>query len=144
MSQGNLVTQGENVHLALSSTAGATTSVLLGIFDANLAPRALASFERLIIDDLQGNISTGTADILAAPAGTNAATSATLIASFNTAVGLDFTGKEGISLPVGVTPSVLPSSGTAVLRISGNGRIVEGTTQGVRPNWRESTNSRGL
>lgn len=140
----HLVTQGENVHLALSSTAAGSTSVALGIFDANLAPRTLASFERLVIDDLQGNISTGSADVLAAAAGATAAASSTLIASFNTAVGLDFTGKEGISIPVGVTPSVLPSSSTAVLRISGNGRIVEGTTQGVRPNWKESTNSRGL
>jgi hypothetical protein len=109
------------------------------ILDANFNPRPLKSYERLIIDDLEGNISSGSADVVAAAAGATTSSSSTLIASFNTAVGLELDTKEGISLPVGITPSILPvgTGSTATIKVVGNGRIVEGTTQGPRPNWRE-------
>lgn len=140
MSGFNLQTQGENVHLALSSTAAAVVSAALVILDANFVPRPLRTYERLIIDDLEASISAGSADVLAAAAGTTSTASSTLIAGFNAAVGLDLTAKEGISLPVGITPSVLPvgSGSTAILKVAGSGRIVEGTTQGPRPSWREN------
>jgi len=137
MSAHNLTTQGENVHLALVSTAAAVASAALVILDANFVARPLKSTERLVIDNLEGTISSGTADFLAAVAGATSATSSTLIASFNTAVGLNLDCKEGISMPVGVTPSVFTSTNAAVIHVSGDGRIVEGTTQGPRPTWRE-------
>lgn len=141
----NLTTQGENVHLSLVSTAAAAASAALVILDANFAPRPLKSYERLIIDDVEGNTSAGIVSILIAPAGTVLPFTSTLIASFNTAVGLALDVKEGISLPVGVTPTVLPegSASTANIRISGNGRIVEGTTQGPQPNWQAHTTPNG-
>jgi hypothetical protein len=129
--------QGENVHLTFSSTAAAATPSPLTVLDANMKLRTLLSTERLVIDDLQGNLSSGSADIIAGSTGN----ASTLIASFNTAVGLDLTAKEGVSLPVGVVPNLLPvgSGSTAVIKVAGNGRIVEGTTTGVRPTYREAT-----
>lgn len=135
----NLAMQGENVHLAFVSTAAAAASAAMTILDANFNPRSLQVYERLIIDDLEGNVSSGIIDVLIAPAGTIVPATSTLIASFNAAVGLALDVKEGISLPVGITPSILPeaSGSTATIRVSGNGRIVEGTTQGPRPNWQQ-------
>lgn len=129
--------QGENVHLTFSSTAAAATASPMTILGANMTPRTLQSYERLVIDDLQGNVSAGSADVIAGSTGNVS----TLIGSFNTTVGLDLTTKEGISLPVGVLPNILPvgTGSTALIKVTGNGRIVEGTTQGVRPNWREAT-----
>ena len=111
------------------------------ILDANFNLRPLQPYERLIIDDLEGDISGGSADVLTS----TVSNSSTLIASFNAAVGLDLTAKEGISLPVGVTPFILPvgSGSTAVIKVVGDGRIVEGKTQGPRPNWREKTTAFG-
>jgi hypothetical protein len=133
----NLPMQGENVHLTFVSTAAAVAAAPMVLYDANFNPRPLKSYERLIIDDLEGNTSAGIVDILTASTGTTAPAGSTLIASFNTAVGLALDVKEGISLPLGVTPTILPegTASTANIRVSGNGRIVEGTTQGVRPNW---------
>lgn len=141
----NLQTQGENVHLSFVSTAAAAASAVMTILDANFAARPLKTYERLIVDDLEGNTSAGNISILIAPAGTTLPVTSTLIASFNTAVGLALDVKEGISLPVGVTPTVLPegSASTANIRVSGNGRIVEGTTQGLQPNWQAHTTPGG-
>lgn len=129
----NLTTQGENVHLTFNSTAAVASAALMTILDGNFNPRPLQTYERLIVDDLEGDISGGSADVLTS----STSNSSTLIASFNAAVGLDVTAKEGISLPVGVTPFVLPvgSGSTATIKVSGSARIVEGTTQGPRPNW---------
>lgn len=150
MSAYNLITQGENVHLTFVSTATAVVAAPMTILDANFSPRPLKTFERLIIDDLEGTTTTGIVDILATSStGATAPTSTSLVASFGSTSSLDFTAKEGISLPVGITPQILPetTASTATIRISGNGRIVEGTTQTVnapmmglvgRPNWREA------
>lgn len=128
-----LKTIGENVHLSFTSTAGATAPQPMTLLNANMEGRTLLSFERLIIDDLQGNLSTGQADIIAG----STSNVSTLIGSFNAAAGSEIDTKEGISLPVGVIPWVAPvgAGSTAVMRVTGNGRIVEGTTQGVRPSW---------
>lgn len=138
----NLFGIGENVLLTFNSTATSTVSSPMTLLDANMNPRTLQSFERLIIDVLEGTITTGTADIIAG----STSNASTLLGSMNTAVGLELTAKEGISLPVGVLPQVLPigTGSTATIKVTGQGRIVEGTTQGVRPNWRESSNARGL
>lgn len=126
--------QGETVNLGLVANP-ASTIVPLGIFDANGGVRTLAAYERLLIDALEGTTTTGTVDI----ATSSTVASSTLIASFNTAVGLDLDSGEGYSVPVGVTPSVIAGTSTAVVKISGVGRIINGSTQGVRPAWREAT-----
>ena len=138
MGQFNWSMQGKNVRLGLVSTVTSnTSSVPIGIFDANNNPVTLLLTERLVIDFIDGQTSTGTADILAAPAGTSTATSSTLIATIagTNYGGLAFDTKEGLPIPVGVVPSVLASSATAQLKVRGAGRIMEGTTQGVRPDW---------
>jgi len=128
--------QGKNVRLALVSTVTSnTSSVPLGIFDAQNNPVTLLPTERLVIDFLEGNVSSGSADILSAAAGTSTAVSSTLIASFNTAVGIEIDTKEGMAVPVGIVPSILTSISTATIKVAGAGRIMEGTTQGVRPDW---------
>lgn len=133
----NLENQGENVHLAFSSTAGGTGPQAMTLLNANLEGRTLQSYERLIIDDLQGNISAGQVDVIAG----STSNVSTLLGSCNPSDGLIVDTKEGVSLPVGVLPWVAPlgSASTAIIHVTGNGRIVEGKTQGVRPNYREVT-----
>jgi hypothetical protein len=124
---------GENVHLSFSSTAAATTASPMTLLDANMQGRTLKTYERLVIDDLQANISAGQVDVI----GGSTSNVSTLIGSFNAAAGVEVNTKEGVSLPVGQIPWVVPltSAAAAIIHITGNGRIVEGTTQGVRPNW---------
>lgn len=156
MSAYNLQSQGENVHLTFVSTAAAAIASPMVILDANMSPRPLKTFERLVIDDLEGTTSAGTVSVIATSStGATAPTSTTLLASFNTSIGLDMDTKEGISITIGVTPSVLPegTASTAVIRVVGNGRIVEGTGSGApqapmiglgsRPNWREALTPNG-
>jgi hypothetical protein len=133
MGQFNLSMQGRNVKLALVANPIGSTSVAIGIFDANQNVDVLLPTERLVIDFLEGNLTAGSADVLGAPAPTSTSFSSTLIASFNTAEGLEIDTKEGIACPVGVIPCVLATISTAVVKIAGAGRIMEGTTQGVRP-----------
>lgn len=140
----NLPMIGENVHVSYVGTPSSTSSAGISIFDANGNARSLASYERLVLDDLVCDISTGSVDLLNVAAGAAATTAANLLTSFNAAVGLWHTDKEGMSIPAGVVPSLLSSNGTASVKLSGSGRIVEAGTQGVRPNWRESTVVRGL
>ena len=146
MASFNLISQGENVHLTFVSTAAAVVASPMTLLDANFNPRPLKVYERLIIDDLEGNTSAGIIDVLISSTGTTAPAGSTLIASFNAAVGLALDVKEGISLPIGITPVVLPegAASTANIRVSGNGRIVEGSTQGLSPNWQATGNTSHL
>lgn len=126
-------TQGETVGLALVASVSSTSAAAINILDANFNNRPLAATERLIIDTLEGNVSANSADI-----GTSSTiSSSTLIASFNTAVGLDMNHKEGLALPLGVTPVVVGTGASASVKIAGTGRVVIGSdTQGREP-WRE-------
>lgn len=135
---------GENVRVAYAGTPSSTSSAAVVLYDANGNVRTLQSYERLLIDDLVCDVASGSVDLLNAAATASATTSANLLTSFNAAVGEYHTDKEGLAVEIGVTPSLLSSSGTASVKLSGTGRIVEGTTQGVRPNWRESTVAQGL
>jgi hypothetical protein len=141
----NMILPGENVHVGfVGSNVSSTSSAAVVLTDANGAIRTLQSFERLVIDDLICDVSAGSVDLINAAAGSAAAVSSTLLASFNTTVGQWETAKEGMSCAVGVVPSLLSSNGNNTVKLAGSGRIVEATTQGVRPNWKESSNSRGL
>lgn len=142
--------QGETVNLGLVSSSAGAAAVLVGIFDANGLSRPLLSTERLLIDTLQGNVSAGIADVTA---GSTAVVSSTIIASFTVNQGLDITAKEGWSLPVGVSAYVTASTSTASLRVTGQGRVINGIMPGVqigapnkgagRANWRELTSAGG-
>lgn len=146
MSHFNIFGQGEDVHLSFASTASATAPQQMTLLDANMNIRTLKASERLVIDDMQASISAGLVDVSSA----STVASSTLIAGLGSTGGPDFTAKEGISLPIGVVPWVVPqgSASTAVIRITGNGRIVEGSTTAAiqvpgmgivgRPNWREA------
>lgn len=131
------ILSGDPVNLGFSSTANGTTPQQLIITDANGAVRTLLSTERLVIRSLIGDVSAGHAEIC------NGSTlsGSTLIASFGANNGQWFSAAEGYSMPVGLVPFVIPnsSSSTAVINISGTASISEGTTQGVRPKWREAT-----
>ena len=140
----NLQMIGENVHLAYVGTPSSTSSAGISILDANGNARTLQSYERLVIDDLVCDIASGSVDLLNAAAGAAATSSTNLLTSFNTTVGLWTTDKEGMACLAGTVPSLLSSNGTASVKLSGSGRIVEAGTQGVRPSWKESTIVRGL
>lgn len=129
---------GEPVRISFVGTPSSTSSNAISIFMADGTARTLQSFERLVIDAVVADVSAGSVDVLNAAAGAAAATAANLLGSFNPAMGLWSDGKEGLPCLVGVTPSLLGSNGTNVVKLSGEARIVEGTTQGVRPAWRES------
>jgi hypothetical protein len=128
---------GDPVHLGFSSTAGATTPQQFVVTDANGAVRTLKTTERLVITDMVGDISAGHAEVC----NSSTLASSTLIASFGPNNGQWFTDGEGYPMPVGLLPWIIPNStsSTAIINVSGTGRIMEGTTQGVRPSWREAT-----
>lgn len=128
---------GDPVQLGFSSTASSTAPAQMVITDANGAVRTLKSTERLIIRSLIGDISSGHAEVC----NNSTLASSTLIASFGPSNGQWVTDAEGYSMPVGTVPFVIPNStsSSAVINISGTGSISEGTTQGVRPAWREAT-----
>lgn len=127
---------GDPVQLGFSSTAGAVTPQQLILTDANGAVRTLKSTERLVIRSLIGDVSAGHVEVC----NSSTLASSTLIASFGQNNGTWLSDAEGYSMPVGLIPWIIPngSSSTATLNISGTASISEGTTQGVRPSWRES------
>ena len=154
MGQFNLSMQGKNVRIGLAGvfTNRFTSSIGLGLFDDQNNPVTLLPTERLIIDSLQGAVTVAPADIVLSPAGTPTATgpASTYLATVGTPVsgagfgGLHFNTKEGVPLPRGVVPSLmLPTPSATTVRIDGAGRILEGTTQGVRPDWRELQTAKG-
>lgn len=129
---------GDPVHVQFSSTAAAIAPQQMIITDANGQVRTLKSFERLILRALIGDVSAGHVEV----ANSSTLASSTLVASFGQNNGQFTAEGEGFSLPIGVTPWIInnASSSTASINISGNASIVEGTTQGTRPSWRESQN----
>jgi hypothetical protein len=135
---------GENVHLTCVFLAGTSAGPNLpfSLWDANWNPRILQSYERLILDDLQGNLTTagvGTIDPVVQVSNLLVWPIQPTKPTFKTAAGETIFFKEGLSLPVGALPQVVDLNGgiQLICKMTGNGRIVEGTTQGVRPNWEQ-------
>lgn len=128
---------GDPVQIGFSSTANAVGANPMVITDANGAVRTLKSTERLVLRSLIGDVSAGHAEVC----NSSTLASSTLIASFGQNNGDWHAEGEGFPLPVGLMPFVITngSSSTAVINISGTATISEGTTQGVRPSWREAT-----
>jgi hypothetical protein len=115
------------------------TSVAVGIYDANGLLRTLQSYERLIIDELTLATNDDTSNllyVLNVAAGATSATQATTIGTLggiNGVESLDVSGKEGKSLPVGITPSLLTSGpSTFSYGLQGTGRIVAQDYQGQK------------
>ena len=143
--------QGENVALEYSGPLTASTATLMVIYDANGKVRPLLPTERLIVDtlntDAAGAEGFPNASILffADAAKTGVPIAGEYIWRVNNDGGGDLSYEyelpgEGHSLPVGVGVSLygfttITGSGPNGLLATGSGRIVEGTTQGVRPNW---------
>ena len=125
------------------------------LWDANWNQRILQPYERLIIDDLEGTVVGLSAPVDAAiilgtgnPGGMFGSTIIcpidSLTGSTMGAFSVQFF-KEGISLPIGVLPAVYNNvAAKNKYRITGNGRIVEGSTQGMFPNWQATANTSGL
>lgn len=130
--------QGENVRISLKTSTASTSSVAVQLFDPNGNLRPLASYERLSIDSLVADVPSGiTADLLDSPGGTSTDTQAVILFSFSATAPEFHTDKEGMDVSTGVTPSLL-TSGAGTVKLTGVGRIINATTQGVRPSWRES------
>jgi hypothetical protein len=129
------ILMGETVNLRaiMSSTS---TSTNLGIYDADDNARPLLSFERLIIDDMM--LTTDESTKVQLVTGGSTALASTLILSFDNESNFYHTDAEGVNVPTGITPVILPLGSTVNAELVGTGRIINGTTQGVRPNWRES------
>lgn len=148
MGQYNQAMQGENVFISYFNGSQGSSTSTMSLFDANWKPRVLQSFERLIVDDLWGGpSSSGQLYITDLPSGQaigSLASSTILAQAVGGFANLEITAKEGISMPVGVIPSVILSGSAQIVCVQGTGRIVEGSTQGVRPNWQATTNSSGL
>lgn len=144
--------QGENIHIVFFSITLGAGNVTATLLDANWKVRILQEYERLVIDDLQG-ISVGDspsdATIIVDTESDEEPLTSNLIASFINTSGATASlsvqfHKEGLSLPVGVLPVFIQNSGqNSVTQVTGNGRIVEGTTQGTQPNWEAHTTPRG-
>jgi hypothetical protein len=141
------IKQGENVFLSYTGVLSSTGAVMT-VLDANMQPRPLKSYERLILDFLNGNGAATDGSvrriIVFADANGDGAVqpneTITVIdgEAFGNATSLIDPGTtEGVSLPVGLAPS-LTLVGAAFggsTTVTGTGRVVEGKTQGVRPNW---------
>jgi hypothetical protein len=133
-------TQGETVNLSYKGALSNVTSVAIGIYDANGLLRTLQSYERLIIDELTLATTDNTGNlvyVLNVAAGATSATQATTIGTLGGVYGvepLDVSGKEGKSLPVGITPSLLTSgpAGGLTYGFQGTGRIVAQDYQGQK------------
>ena len=151
MGERNLKLQGENVHLVMFSITLGSGFITATLFDANWKVRTLQPYERLIIDDLQGICSgiatdpaiiytlTGNEDLdvpyLIVPFVRDTNVMGTLSVVF---------AKEGVSLPIGALPMYYQNGGgNSGTQVTGNGRIVEGTTQGPRPNWQPLLTPKG-
>jgi hypothetical protein len=128
---------GDNVHLAFASTAAGVAPQQMIVLDANFVPRVLKPYERLVLDDLAAEVSAGFVDLCIL----STLASSTLIAAFGPNSSPWTNDAEGMSLPLSTVPWVIPNStsSTAFVHVTGSGRIMEGSTQGVRPNWREAT-----
>lgn len=132
-------THGENVSLEFVSS-DASAAAAMTIKDANMATRVLAANERMVIDGLEANVVTGiTADVFVDINADGNLTAGELIASFTLNATLDVSDKEGISLPLGLGPSV-KATGSGAMKITGSGRIFA-TAVVTRPTWQARLNS---
>ena len=149
MGQFNLPMQGKNVRISQAGQFVSTfsSSVNLNLYDADNNLVTLLPTERLIIDVLEGTCGAVNADIIASPPGTPASTvsSSTYLGPLiNNSSFLMFNAKEGVPMPLGLVPSVATTfDGSTAVKVRGEGRIVEGTTEGVRPNWQEKQTPSG-
>ena len=147
--------QGEEVSLSYSASAVPSTVASITIYDANQNARTLQPYERLILDmlafDTEASDTTNLAYIVAGggsvatptvPA-SGAVPAAPVIAAFTVQQGIPDQGivwpAEGESLPIGAVPYlVVPTTGTGLtgsVTVNGSGRIINGKSQGPRPNW---------
>lgn len=126
--------QGEYVKVSLVS-ADASAGVSMVVADANGVDRPIAANERLVLDSLLADVfATGSVSITDPGAGVSA--NAVTLAGFTPTAAEWHTDGEGLSLSVGSTPKVT-ASGAGAIVITGTGRVLNGKSQGVRPNWRE-------
>lgn len=132
--------QGTNVRLSFASANASAASIAVVLYDPDGNVRTLLPYERLVIDSLVAELAAGvTADVLNVPAGAATTTQATQIAVFGP-LNNDYAGtKEDLDIPKGVTPSVL-SSGAGEVKIVGNARIINASTQTGRQNWQSNLN----
>lgn len=127
--------QGETVNLVFESFDASLSSQAIVINDADGNVRVLLPYERLIIDTLTADVASGiTVDLLSDPEGATSTTTDNLLVSLNPDVGEFLAMKEGLNVPLGITPSVL-ADGAGEVKFGGVGRIIQGTTQGPNPSW---------
>lgn len=135
---------GEYVAIEFSST-DASTAAAVTLKDADGKTRTLQSFERLLIGQLTGVVAESATDpstnvealLFDDADGDGVVDPGELIVAFTGNTGRFDGGHEGYSCGVGRTPKVLTSDAVDVA-ITGVGSIVNGTTEGHRPSWREA------
>jgi hypothetical protein len=148
-----LNTQGEPV--AFKALGNGTDPFQVAFYDSNNNVRVLQPFEQFIVD--MAYIDDTSAELMEIFAD-QALTIGPFISTVTDAAAFAFNGGSpgtadygtllyryspiGLSFPVGYTPWVT-SGGTGQGNVFGMGRIIQGTTQGHRPNWRERLNGPG-
>lgn len=130
--------QGEAVTFEFN-TDDASTAVTMTIKDANQVTRTLQTWERLIIDAIQGTVAAAVTrfDIFDDKNNNGSVQAGELIMSAAGVFGSFDGGPEGFSVTTGNTPKGI-ATGAGAIRVTGSARIIAGQSRGVRPAWKGS------
>lgn len=131
-------TVGDYVSIQFSS-ADASTTAAVTLYDSNGLPVTLGANERLLIDSLVGSVnSTAGVTTLADDIDSDGTVDpGEIITQFEDGVVNIQGGREGRACAIGKTPKVKAASAGQV-SFNGAGRIVKGKTEGLRPSWKEA------
>lgn len=140
--------QGEAVTLGFIGSSGNAVANAVVIYDANNKVRALLPTERLIVDmlqfDTEATDATNLVYVVAAAAAPSATPTANVLASFTAAAGIPNQGTvfpgEGAAQPLGLGLFLVligNAWASASTNLNGSGRIVNGSSRGVRAGFKE-------
>lgn len=133
--------QGETVRISFYDFAY-PLSVSISLYDAQNRVRSLAPFERLVIDRLETlnvNLWDSTlvpySFVLLTPGGDNQVLGSTMLAALGPSNHSLRSTKEGVSVPLGITPSVLTADAGTFVAMTGDGRVVAESLNNP-PTWK--------
>lgn len=126
------------------SSADTSVASLVTLKDANSVTRVLASNERLLISSFNIDVSSaaGLVTFFNDKNSNGTVEAGERIAEFQDCDARFSGGPEGYACPIGITPKVIAVTAGQV-SLNGEGRIVIGQSQGLRPNWQSSQISKG-
>jgi hypothetical protein len=132
---GSIARKGEAVRLSLDTADASVTPIPVIVHDANGNVRPIRPWERLVIDTANCNIDAAASRAaLLDPGAGDTSTSGMLLGSWNIYNGQFPMDDEGLSVSVGTTPTISAEAAGGVHFIA-SARVVNGRTQGVRPNY---------